>query len=80
MPRLAFIIPVLQEEAAIGALLRDLRRRYPDSELIVVDGGSTDLSVAQALPLCDQLLLSEPGRAAQIWMMLFGPTQVMPWA
>ena len=66
MPRLAFIIPVLQEEAAIAALLRDLRRRYPGSELIVVDGGSTDLSVAQAMPLCDQLLLSEPGRAAQM--------------
>jgi rSAM/selenodomain-associated transferase 2 len=61
-----FVIPVLNEEAMIAGLLRELRTRYPDSELIVVDGGSSDRSVTLALPLCDQLLLSERGRARQM--------------
>lgn len=63
---ISFVIPVLNEEAMIAGLLRELRTRYPDSELIVVDGGSRDRSVALALPLCDQLLLCEPGRSRQM--------------
>ncbi len=66
MRLLAFIIPVLDEEGGIEGLLRHLRQRYPDSELIVVDGGSEDQTVARAMPWCDQLLLSERGRAAQM--------------
>jgi rSAM/selenodomain-associated transferase 2 len=64
--RVSFVIPMLNEQARVAALLRDLRQRYPDSELIVVDGGSSDASVARALPLCDQLLLAECGRAHQM--------------
>lgn len=66
MPLLAFIIPVLNEASGIAPLLSDLRRRFPDAELIVVDGGSGDRSVACAMPLCDQLLLGSPGRASQM--------------
>ncbi len=66
MPQLSFIIPVLNEEWVISGLLASLRERYPDCELIVVDGGSKDRTVAAAMPLCDQLLLAEPGRAAQM--------------
>ncbi|MEZ5501432.1 MAG: TIGR04283 family arsenosugar biosynthesis glycosyltransferase [Halioglobus sp.] len=62
----SFVIPVLNEQSRVAALLRDLRKRYPGCELIVVDGGSRDLTVAQAMPLCDQLLLGERGRAAQM--------------
>lgn len=62
----SFIIPVLNEQCVIGALLQDLRARYPDSELIVVDGGSHDQTVAVARPLCDQLLGAKPGRAIQM--------------
>ena len=62
----SFIIPVLNEQATIAGLLTYLRRRYPDSQLVVVDGGSKDHTVAEALPLCDQLLLGERGRARQM--------------
>ena len=60
-PWVTFVIPVLNEAAVIGALLRDLRQRYPGSQLIVVDGGSSDGSVEAALPLCDQVL-ADAGR------------------
>ncbi len=64
--QVAFVIPVLEEEHRIGGLLRRLRERYPAAELVVVDGGSRDRTVAAAMPLCDQLLLGETGRAAQM--------------
>jgi rSAM/selenodomain-associated transferase 2 len=73
----SFVIPVLDEEGAIADLLRDLRQRYPHSQLIVVDGGSCDRTVALALPLCDQLLLSASGRACQ--MNLGGQVACMPY-
>lgn len=66
MPDLAFVIPVLNEEEAVVQLLTSLRQQYPGSELIVVDGGSGDNTVARAMPLCDQLLVTEPGRAGQM--------------
>ena len=61
-----FVIPVLNEQERIAGLLRQLRERFPDSELTVVDGGSRDRTVAAALPLCTRLLIGEPGRAAQM--------------
>lgn len=64
--QVAFIIPVLEEERRIGGLLRTLRDHYPAAELVVVDGGSTDRTVAAAMPLCDQLLLGARGRATQM--------------
>ncbi len=63
---IAFVIPVLNEQERIGALLRHLRTHFPRSELIVVDGGSDDATVARAMPLCNRLLLGETGRAAQM--------------
>lgn len=62
----SFVIPVLNEQATVADLLRDLRQRYPTSQLIVVDGGSRDRTVAAAMPLCDQLLLGDRGRARQM--------------
>lgn len=62
----SFIIPVLNEQAGIGLLLQDLRQRYPDSELLVVDGGSNDGTVAAVIPHSAKLLLGPQGRAAQM--------------
>jgi len=61
-----FIIPVLNEGERIAGLLGYLREHFPDSELTVVDGGSSDQTVAAALPLCTRLLIGERGRAAQM--------------
>lgn len=66
MPNASFVIPVLNESKEIGVLLSDLRERYPDIERIVVDGGSSDDTVACAMPLCDQLLVGAAGRARQM--------------
>jgi rSAM/selenodomain-associated transferase 2 len=62
----SFVIPVLYEEAVLGGLLAELRRRYPGCELVVVDGGSSDRTVAVAMPACDHLLVAPAGRAAQM--------------
>jgi rSAM/selenodomain-associated transferase 2 len=66
VPSIAFIIPVLNEQRRIATLLGRLRARFPDSELIVVDGGSVDRTVAEAMPLCTRLLVGEAGRASQM--------------
>lgn len=63
---MSFVIPVLDEESGVADLLGDLRRRFPGSQLIVVDGGSRDRTVAAAMPHCDQLLVGAPGRARQM--------------
>lgn len=47
-------------------LLERLRERFPDAELIVVDGGSEDRSIAAAMPGADCVLLGPRGRAAQM--------------
>lgn len=63
---LSFIIPVLNEEQAIGPALQRLRRQFPDAQLVVVDGGSDDRTCANARGQCDALLSSAPGRARQM--------------
>lgn len=65
-PLCSFIIPVRNEEGVIGPLLADLKRHFCDSELIVVDGDSSDRSTSEALRLADVVLLGAPGRAAQM--------------
>ena len=62
----SFVIPVLNESGRIASLLDHLTARFPDAQLVVVDGGSSDDTVAQAMPRCSQLLLSNPGRALQM--------------
>jgi rSAM/selenodomain-associated transferase 2 len=62
----SIIIPVLDEADRIAQLLRALRGRYPDMELLVVDGGSGDGTARIAEPLCDRLLTCDAGRARQM--------------
>ena len=57
---------MLNEAAAIASTLAALRRGAPDAEIVVVDGGSIDASVAQARPLCDALIVASRGRARQM--------------
>jgi rSAM/selenodomain-associated transferase 2 len=65
--KLSIIIPALNEAAAIAASLEavaPLRRR--GHEVIVADGGSTDATAVLAASLCDRVLSSPRGRAAQM--------------
>jgi len=63
---LSIIVPMLDEAEVIARTLGALRRGAPDAEIIVVDGGSEDSSVAIAEPLCDVLVAESRGRARQM--------------
>lgn len=65
--RLSIIVPVLDEAPGIAAALAALQPlRNRGHEVIVVDGGSADATASLAQPLCDRVLASQRGRAAQM--------------
>ncbi len=65
--RLSVIIPALNEADSIVAVLQQLQgMRASGHEVILVDGGSNDATVALAEPLVDRLLVSAAGRAVQM--------------
>ena len=67
MPALSIVLPVLDEAAGIAAMFAPLQALRADGvELIVVDGGSRDDTVALAAPLCDRLVGAPRGRASQM--------------
>ena len=67
MTTLSIIIPVLDEAAMIAEALAALAPyRVRGAEIIVVDGGSRDATVAAARPFADRLLAAPPGRGAQM--------------
>lgn len=67
MPRLSIIIPTLNEAGGIvDALARLQPLRSLGHEVILVDGGSEDLTTSLAASLVDRLLTAPPGRALQM--------------
>jgi rSAM/selenodomain-associated transferase 2 len=65
--RISVIIPVLNEEHTLAATLATLQSmRGAGHEVIVVDGGSTDRSVAIAQTGADRVFGAERGRACQM--------------
>ncbi len=64
---ISVIIPALNEADVIVTTLTGLQAfRRNGHELLLVDGGSRDDTVALAAPLVDQILDSAPGRAIQM--------------
>ena len=64
---LSIIIPCLNEADGIADALTALAPlRARGCEVIVVDGGSTDDTVARATPLADQVIIATRGRALQM--------------
>lgn len=64
---ISIIVPVLNEAGAIDQLLRPLQRwRRLGHEVIVVDGGSADDTVACSRSLADRVLSAPRGRARQM--------------
>ena len=67
MSSLSVIVPVLDEAAGIVATLESLAPlRSRGAELIVVDGGSRDATVARAQALADRVIDGPRGRARQM--------------
>ena len=64
-PRISVIVPTLNEQDHLSATLRGVTLA-PGDELIVVDGGSTDQSVAIAQQFTSQVLHGRRGRAVQM--------------
>ena len=65
--RISVIIPVLNEATTIPHLLAALdTARKRGAEVIVVDGGSSDETIAVATPLADRVLKGPRGRAVQM--------------
>ncbi|MDV6317685.1 TIGR04283 family arsenosugar biosynthesis glycosyltransferase [Chromohalobacter sp. HP20-39] len=66
-PWLSVVVPVLNEAETIQACLTALLPLWVCGvEIVVVDGGSDDDTVALARPLANRVLVSERGRARQM--------------
>src|SRR5262245_23552343 len=65
-PRISVIVPTLNESRALGATLDVLTGLPGLREVIVVDGGSLDKTVAVARSCCVRLLHADRGRGIQM--------------
>lgn len=64
--KISIIIPTLNEVGRIGERVREVRRQPIDTDVIVVDGGSTDATRDEAEAAGAKVLTSAPGRGRQI--------------
>jgi rSAM/selenodomain-associated transferase 2 len=64
--KLSVIVPMLNEERTFASALAAIRRGAPDAEIVVVDGGSIDASIAVAEPLANSVISAPRGRAQQM--------------
>jgi rSAM/selenodomain-associated transferase 2 len=65
--KISIIIPVLNEAALIAQTLSSLQPlRAAGHELILVDGGSNDDTIALSEPLADQIIRCSKGRSRQM--------------
>lgn len=65
-PRLAVVIPTLNEAGSLPQLLDDLSRQSIALEVIVADGGSSDATAARARAAGARCLAAPRGRGAQM--------------
>ncbi len=66
-PAISIVIPALDEAGGIGATLAALRAQGGDFEILVVDGGSSDQTVAIASAAgADRVIHAPRGRARQM--------------
>ena len=64
--RVSIIVPVLNEAAIIPGFLEHVRAAAPGAEIIVVDGGSSDDTLALARDLAHDAIEGPCGRAQQM--------------
>jgi rSAM/selenodomain-associated transferase 2 len=65
--RISVVVPVLNEGELIVAALTGLQSlRASGHEIVVVDGGSTDATLALSQPLADRVISAPRGRAIQM--------------
>jgi len=65
MTQLSIIIPTLNEEKLIERTLLTVKEAAPDAEVIVVDGGSSDATIARASQHA-QVISTKRGRGGQL--------------
>ena len=64
--RVSIIVPVLNEAAIVRGFLERARATAPGAEIIVVDGGSMDNTLALSRSLADAVVEAPGGRARQM--------------
>src|SRR6266699_6345728 len=62
----SIVVPVYNEAQLIRSFLQHFRERAPEAEVIVADGGSSDGTPDLATGLCNQTVVGERNRAAQM--------------